>query len=616
MLELPHCDELEDFRLELDPEEEQRLIEELAEKGERAIDDLIFRERQKAVLKEKISKLRKILERQSSRLHMKQKKHYQELLDEMEERYNKLQKGAREHLEEDLSGFDQEREKTKERYQDMKMQSLSDLEKALEADGFLKLMVEEPSREKPGFWSGLWKRFGGGLKRTLMVIMSFFRWLLSLFGFTKSEAKKPREDRILIFSNRAVSNVYSDLDGKVGKSLVRNMKFREAVDREMEESGRRTLRTRMDEDWYKQQAKEIIEEKLKEMVADQENDVEKQQDELEQDLEQIRREEERRRKEYEKEKKDIEWEKERQDDKLERDLDHYPEHLLKQSIIDDLEKLGYIKHDGVQMTVTPVLIERFANIILTQELQAIPSVHLSHWGSSEKVGGSFQKEKMRSIDEVSRMDIVESVINSRINHPWEKHIEDEDIIINRERSEYSTHAVIALDTSFSMLENNRMLAARKAVLALYKAIKKNNPKNVIDIIGFDTHVEVMDLVSVWQVKPRGFTNTHGALRTARLLFRDSKYDNKIFYLVTDGLPEAYVDGKGNDVVSYPEKCLPYAVREARKLDARLIMILLEPKARDYISAAEAIVKAAPKSRMLVTDPQKLARDLLEDFILS
>jgi uncharacterized protein with von Willebrand factor type A (vWA) domain len=223
---------------------------------------------------------------------------------------------------------------------------------------------------------------------------------------------------------------------------------------------------------------------------------------------------------------------------------------------------------------------------------------------------------MKTVDEVSRMDIVESMLTSRLAHPGHHAMDDEDVRVNRELSGCSLHVVLVFDKSSSMEENNRILAAKKAVLALYKAIKRRDRRNTVDLVGFDTDVRPMDLVSVWESKPGGFTNTGAALRAAREILERSRADQNIVYLITDGYPEAYTEKDGRSIAGDNERSLASAVAEAGELrrvrNVRLVHILLEPKERIFVDAAEKIVGAA-HGKLITTDPARLAAEMLTDY---
>lgn len=125
----------------------------------------------------------------------------------------------------------------------------------------------------------------------------------------------------------------------------------------------------------------------------------------------------------------------------------------------------------------------------------------------------------------------------------------------------------------------------------------------------------MDLVQVWESKPAGFTNTGEALRVARDLVAKSSSDLKIIYLITDGFPEAYTEN-GRGIAGDNPRSLAYALHEAaclaRLRNVRLVHILLEPKDKLFVDAAQQIVGAA-HGKLITTDPNRLAADMLMDY---
>ncbi len=608
MFELPDCSGMEDFRVELSSQEEQELVQKLAKQGERAIDDIVRKQMQRKEILEKVQKMRKDLEQQS-----------QEIRESKHRRYLQHQKELEEKFQDRMASLKNKKNSAIEDYQNYKDQELSQLELALLDDNLIKMVVDDfPAGvlpEKGGLLQRFWEWLKAFLTAIARAIVSFCKRILSFFRRKKKGPLGPREQRIMLLSGSAFGGVLSDFDGRLFSTLQGNKKFKKELEKEMKQQGKLTIKERLDRERYLGAARSIMENRVQEKVGKTKEEQEEQKRRLQEEIDRLLKKQEEEKQEQDLENTNLKKAYKEEKKRFLHELDEYPERLLKEGLKRDLKKMGYINRDG-EFAITSELIERFASILLSHELQALPSATLQRFGRSDKREGIYEKDRLLSLDEVSRMDIVESLIHSRISHPKEHHIRDEDIIVNREHSESQNHVVIAIDTSYSMVENQRMEAAKKAVLALYKAIKQNNPKNRIDIIGFNTHVSVLNLAGVWKAEPRGFTNTAGVLRTARLLFQDSKDECRLLYLITDGLPEAYTDKEGNDVVDDPETCLPYAVKEGRRLDATLVMLLLEPQDELYLKAAKRIVRAAPKSRVMITDPRKLAKDMLADFILS
>lgn len=160
-----------------------------------------------------------------------------------------------------------------------------------------------------------------------------------------------------------------------------------------------------------------------------------------------------------------------------------------------------------------------------------------------------------------------------------------------------------------------MEAAKRAALALHHAVRAQNPRNKVDVLLMDTSVERATLRQVWETAPRGFTNTGAALRIARGV-AERRGGRTLVYLITDGLPEAYTK-EGEDVAGHPQKAMAFAKEQARLLRrerglAGFVMLLLEPKDKMYVKAAEELAKEAG-GRVVPVDPQELARTLLRQF---
>jgi len=268
-----------------------------------------------------------------------------------------------------------------------------------------------------------------------------------------------------------------------------------------------------------------------------------------------------------------------------------------------------------RLQITARLVDRFAEIMLAGEIRNLPSRYTFALGRTPVQQGVFQRDRLKMHDEVSRMDLVESLMVARLTHPGSRPLTEDDIRVNRELSGSTLQVVLVFDKSSSMAENNRMLAAKKAVLALFKAVKRKDRRNIVDLVGFDTEVRPMDLVEVWESRPGGFTNTGSALRVAHELLEHSTADLKLIYLITDGFPEAYTEN-GRNIAGDNARSLAYAVSEAGDLsrvpNLRLVHILLEPKERMFVEAAEKIVEAAG-GKLLTTDPNRLAADMLVDY---
>ena len=188
-----------------------------------------------------------------------------------------------------------------------------------------------------------------------------------------------------------------------------------------------------------------------------------------------------------------------------------------------------------------------------------------------------------------------------------------DSYVYREITSERVHVVLVFDKSGSMSESEKLPAAKKALLALYVAIRKRNPQATIDVVAFDNEVRVLDLLELWECTPGAFTNTAEALHTAHMLLAASRASRKEVYLVTDGLPESYTDRDGRVRSGQLDVAMDRALERARELATvtplKFTMILLRSEHPEYEAAAREITRTVGGS-LAVTDPERLGVELL------
>jgi len=581
---LPDCDEIE-LRITLSPEEEEELLQEIAGSGRQGLERFIKKYshmHREDDFGQELERYRQRLEDQADRMMDHRRKTVAEDLDrKREQQFREL---------------DEFRQRKPHIIPDMDRIEIMDLHRIMEKDDLLRLITDEGPIT---FWERLYGMF---LRVYLWFRIGWHRIVSFILKKGKRQAlgtgSKKKRITLTLFGGRTKFNI-----GVPMNDLLVRPNFRRMLKRELKLTKGETS------DALEERANQLIHQHLEAGVK---RELREERDRTEKDTEEFEKAEEEFREKMEQDEKD---EKRRS----ESDLQELRERLRKR--IDDpvgrlmernLVELGFIRQEGEEVIPTTHLLERFADLIFQKELNALPSTG-TRSGQSQRKLGIYEKAKMRSVFEESRMDIVTTLINTRINHPGDRHIYEDDIIVYREESAISSHVIIMFDKSSSMEENQRMEAAKRTVMALYRAVRRQKEKDRIDIIGFDTRVSLMDLMAVWKAEPSGFTNIGGALRNARMLFEDSRADIKLAYLITDGLPEAYTDEKGNEVAGEPEVSLEYAVQEAAALDARLTLILLEPEDESYVDAGKKIVEEA-QGRLIVTNPRELMHEVLSDYL--
>ena len=487
-----------------------------------------------------------------------------------------------------------------------------DIDRLVAEDELVGLVLEddEAGQGELTAWQRFRLRMADLWYRIRRALARFWAWLTGRRG-RASEKRMATPHRIMIMGR--------DMSDSLRRALYLSPRFRKRMDglvkAQVKEDG--DIGSALSPEEYEALAAKAFDDYLKERRKEAAEEKKRQKQAIEEEGAVISKEKEREEEAHRRKLDDIEKEKEKGLASVDGELDDRAIDEVKRAIRKDLEGMGYISRgkEGAPM-VTGRMMDHFADILYGMEMRGLAARVRPGYGASEEKQGTYEKMEMRSVHEISRSDLVESIIRARVQHPRKKGLYDDDFMIYNEMSSRRNHVVLMFDKSGSMEENGRISAAKKAVLALYKAAKRSNKKNIVDLVAFDTQVHVTDLVELWDSKPAGFTNTGEALRTARGLISGTKADRKVVYLITDGLPEAFTDKDGKDRAGDRKKSLEYALQQARLLGKvhgqRLIILLLEPEEGMYVDAATEIARQA-EGRLVVTDPARLSGDMLVDY---
>jgi len=276
----------------------------------------------------------------------------------------------------------------------------------------------------------------------------------------------------------------------------------------------------------------------------------------------------------------------------------------------ELKERGFVAERGQSLVVTFGLVERFARLLLEEETRRLPEgTRLSLRGEGST--GVYEKARLRRAEEIAHLDVPGSLLAARM--AGQRHIDESTSYVYREVTSERVHVVLAFDRSGSMDESGKLDAAKKALLALYVAIRRRHPDATIDLLAFDNEVAVLDLVTLWECKAGSFTNTAEALRATHLLLQSSRANRREFYLITDGLPEAYTgeDGKihSGQLDVAMEQALVRAGELATVRPLRTTVVLLKSAHPEYETAARTIARTLG-GELVVTDPGRLGVELL------
>ncbi len=618
-MELPDCEaDLLDL-VQLTEVQKAEMIRRLAQEGVESLDEYIEQliEDDQAMA-DRFKRMRDKLARDAEKLRSKLDHQYDDELRKLEEEM-KAEQSALESQQPDMSFYDDQ-----DLYERYLEDSLSD---ALEDYELFDLVMHKDQLIMPKKlpW---YKRFWEWIKRMALMVRTKFAkvwyWLMHKLGRREKSLEELERDyakgrKISIhIPFKGIRSIYDKFENRFGNALVQDEKVQSVVDKKLVDNkviraDELTLKKEIDPEGYVRMAKQMLRE-------DMSSNINKVQDKAEKGKKESKR--------YKKQK--AEMKKKREDlknklesrrkerlEEIESKMTQAPKDLVRKKIKSQLEDAGYLKQDEKKgWVITANLIERFSAIVFNDEVRRITQSGKLRYGSSSETMGNLDKAKLRSLEEENRMDIVDSVIHARIYHPRYKELDDSDIYVKREINTSAVHVVIAFDKSGSMDENNRLDAAKRATLALYKAVKQHNRRNIVDLVAFDSKVHNLSLMDVWNCQPKGFTNIGDAVKVATDLFGASKADQRLFYLVTDGMPEAYTE-KGQVYAGDTDKAMEYTLKQMERLNrvgkVRFILIMLEPEDDTYLDSARKISKKV-KGKMVTADPNQLASMMLTDYL--
>lgn len=462
------------------------------------------------------------------------------------------------------------------------------------------------TRQKIRWWRRVYNFFW-------RIIRAIWHGILSLFGLRRKHKWKPKA---LAIGIPGLSGPGIELEVDLETALRANPDLRRRIRKGMGDTfavrTRRMWRILLGIENYAEVAKEILEKEASLAGKKRLDENRSTSSRLGEELARDRREREEQEKLLREELARLDKAEAQEEARLRETLSQRPTGELRRMVVDELEAAGLIEKWTEGFRLTGRFLDTFAALVYTEEAKGVSSVKESALGTSIEGEGILEKTRLLSFAETGHMDAVGTLVNARTRHPHVKHLTEDDVIVYRELRATEVHIVIIVDQSLSMEENDRIVAAKRAALALYYQTRRKGSKHRIDFILMETSVRLASLPDVWEAKPKGFTNVGRALQVAHELLDRSRANRKILFLVTDGLPEA-VTFEGKDVAAKPEEALQYALRAAARLrriqGIAFSIVLLEANDPLFVAAAEKIAKKVG-GRVTKVEPNELAKSLL------
>ncbi|MEA3558770.1 MAG: VWA domain-containing protein [Candidatus Thermoplasmatota archaeon] len=482
--------------------------------------------------------------------------------------------------------------------------------------------------KKECIFKKIWKAIRSFLIKIASLLCTALKFLGSLFKKKKKiePADGPKKRGAISLPFPVLESELSRWEEEIEKKLNDDGNLQKAVNRRLSEQygydeGYIQLKSSYDKDWYVENAKNILRKEVENIARTKEKELG--------GLKEKRKDSQAEAKEKERllRERAMKLEKEFEEEVREgaRKLEDLTKTEMKKELISSLSFMGYLeKRDNMNMIedaenqweITEALVEKFSEFVFSELMEKEGGIK-DRRGRHISDAGVYEKARIRMLGEEARMDILQTIVNSRMNHPGNRHIETSDIIVNREVTTSELHAVILVDVSGSMEENMRLEAAKRSVLALSQAIKRENPRNKVDIVKVSTRASPVSLKDVLGLEPRGFTNHQEALSIARKVLEGSRSERNLLFLITDGLPEAYIDEQGRAVAGDLETAMELTLKEASSLNRienlTFQVFLLEPEDEIFTGAARKMARAG-YGDVIVADPKELAYKVIGEYL--
>jgi uncharacterized protein with von Willebrand factor type A (vWA) domain len=188
-------------------------------------------------------------------------------------------------------------------------------------------------------------------------------------------------------------------------------------------------------------------------------------------------------------------------------------------------------------------------------------------------------------------------------------------------TEHLTRAAVALcvDTSWSMVQEDRWLPMKRTALALHQLISTRYRNDALQVITFGRYartVELGELVGLEGAWEQG-TNAHHALLLAGRHLRRHPDAQPVVLMVTDGEPTAHLESEGTAVFSYPPspRTLGTTLAEVDRL-ARLgtVLTVFRLGNEERLTAYVDLLARRGGGRVVAPDANGLGAAVISDYL--
>jgi uncharacterized protein with von Willebrand factor type A (vWA) domain len=309
----------------------------------------------------------------------------------------------------------------------------------------------------------------------------------------------------------------------------------------------------------------------------------------------------------------------------------------------ELERQGYLRHDGGTLELTPKAVRRLGETALRRVFAQLGEgglgEHEQHdTGQAGDLTGSTRPWQFG--DELS-IDTSATVRNALLYGPerqpvgragWGREdsgvtvagrprvrLSPDDFMVAETERRAAAAVCLLVDLSYSMALRGTWGAAKQTALALHALVRSKFPQDAIQIVGFSNYARELretDLAGLGWDMVQG-TNLHHALVLAgRFLDKHPEHD-PVVMVVTDGEPTAHLQRDGRSWFDWPpsRETLELTLSEVDKMTRRGAALNIFMLAEDErLTAFVEDVARRNGGRLLRAIPERLGEYVVQDFL--
>ncbi|HEX4064110.1 MAG TPA: hypothetical protein VHY58_24115 [Streptosporangiaceae bacterium] len=290
----------------------------------------------------------------------------------------------------------------------------------------------------------------------------------------------------------------------------------------------------------------------------------------------------------------------------------------------ELERQGYLRHEGGSLGLTPKAVRRLGETALRQVFAQLgdggPGEHEQHdAGQAGDPTGSTRPWQFGDELAIDAAATVRSALLREARTGHQVRLSAEDFMVTETEQRVAAAVCLLVDLSYSMALRGTWGAAKQTALALHALVRSRFPQDAIQVIGFSNYARELretDLAGLGWDMVQG-TNLHHALVLAgRYLDKHPEHD-PVVLVVTDGEPTAHLQRDGRYWFDWPPspETLELTLAEVDKMTRRGAALNIFMLAEDErLTAFVEDVARRNGGRLLQAVPERLGEYVVQDFL--